>query len=248
MTDDLNNEEQKRIEEIRAAVEERIQAESSNYPDVNKNNGRIPSAFLWECIHANELGDGVLYTQLMKDKVVYNVISNEWMRWTGQYWEYDDHRQAYAGVENIVTRLLKEAATTKEQLKDVRQSKDNELRKRLDHNLDTIYKRISRLRTDRGRNPVLKFAISCNDPITIEDIMFDRNPMLFGCVNGVIDLATGKFRDGRPRDYISKVSPIPWAGYDEPAPRFMQFLNEIFMDDQKMIDFVLKLLGYRAIH
>ncbi|GAB4446314.1 MAG: hypothetical protein Kow0031_28980 [Anaerolineae bacterium] len=57
-------------------------------------------------------------------------------------------------------------------------------------------------------------------------------------------MATGSFRPGRPADYIRVAAPVLWAGLDAPAPRWEQFLQEIFAGDVELINFIQRLLGY----
>jgi putative DNA primase/helicase len=68
--------------------------------------------------------------------------------------------------------------------------------------------------------------------------------MLLAVANGVIDLATGDFRPGRPDDYIRTATPTVWQGLNAPAPRWERFLKEIFVEDSALIAFMQRLLGY----
>jgi putative DNA primase/helicase len=83
----------------------------------------------------------------------------------------------------------------------------------------------------------------CEPPITDNGADWDNQPMLFACANGVIDLKTGKLRDGKPEDRLILHSPVL---FDENArcPRFEKFLVEIFNRDADLIDFVHRAIGY----
>ena len=43
----------------------------------------------------------------------------------------------------------------------------------------------------------------------------DQDKWTLGFINGVVDLQTGEFRDGRALDYISKSTNIPYLTDDE---------------------------------
>jgi putative DNA primase/helicase len=62
--------------------------------------------------------------------------------------------------------------------------------------------------------------------------------------NGTIDLRTGGLQPGKPGDYIRTIAPIEWQGIDIQAPRWEQFLGEVFDGDGELISFVQRLLGY----
>jgi putative DNA primase/helicase len=74
---------------------------------------------------------------------------------------------------------------------------------------------------------------------------FDREPMLLGVANGVVDLrgsAAIRFRQGWSGDYLSRQTLVP---YDPAAtcPRFSTFLVETLEDDE-LIAFVQRWAGY----
>ncbi|HEY3993984.1 MAG TPA: phage/plasmid primase, P4 family [Ktedonobacteraceae bacterium] len=78
---------------------------------------------------------------------------------------------------------------------------------------------------------------------------WDSHPWLLGTKQGVIDLRTGILRAGQPDDHVRALIPTAWKGLDEPAPRFMQFLREIFGDRaeaerEELIAFLQRALGY----
>jgi putative DNA primase/helicase len=73
----------------------------------------------------------------------------------------------------------------------------------------------------------------------------DANPWLLNCENGTIDLRTGELRAHYPPDLITRLAPV---AYDRraKAPRFKQFLGEIFQHDAEVADFVQRWYGYAA--
>lgn len=72
---------------------------------------------------------------------------------------------------------------------------------------------------------------------------FDADPWLLGVKNGVVDLRTGKLREGRQSDYITKSM---GCGFDAAAdcPLWQQFLIRVFNDDDELIDLVWRAIGY----
>ncbi len=231
-------------EEILKAVEERRNAEAASYPDASKNNGKVANAFVEQCMQANELGDGLLYRALCEDQYIYNVSSGEWYSWAGHFWRRDVHDQALAAVEKVVGRLLERTTEISGEIDQAIQIKDEDTKASFEKKREAYYKRISRLRTDRGRTACLKFARTCEDPLTIEGGEFDMNPWLFTCRNGAIDLETGKFRPGRQSDYLSLCSPVEWQGIEAPAEKWQEFLLQVFAGDEELVTYIHRLLGY----
>ena len=72
---------------------------------------------------------------------------------------------------------------------------------------------------------------------------WDPDPWLLGVHNGVLDLRTGKLRDGRPEDRITM---SVRATYDPAAtcPRWCRTVRRIFGGDRDLIDYLQRALGY----
>ena len=111
-------------EAIEKAVKDRVVVEAAAYPDVSLNNGEIDPVFIEQCLGASELGDGVLFAELQRHKYIFDVTAKEWLAWTGQYWEYDDHNKAQAAVEDVVALLLQEANKMTAWIETARQKKE----------------------------------------------------------------------------------------------------------------------------
>lgn len=112
--------------------------------------------------------------------------------------------------------------------------------------LKELGKRVTQLKLLARVQSVLAYAQTL---LAVEPKVWDANPWLLGTKRGVIDLRTGTLRPGRPDDYIRTVIPTEWKGLDEPAPRFMKFLHEIFADRaederEELIAFLQRTLGY----
>lgn len=233
------------LEDIRKEVQERVDQEAAEYPEkAETSNGRISSRFIKQCLLANELGDGILYAAVQKDRFLYSNIAREWMKWEGHHWAEDIMQCALACTEDVVDRLHEETYELTKQIEWASKKGDRERLEDLETTRETIFKRINRLRTDKGRNTCLKFARTCKDPIAIKGDELDRNPWLLACPNGVIDLRTGHFRDGRPEDLISMACPTEWKDINEQAEDWEKFLLDIQDGDEEVVAYIHRLLGY----
>lgn len=102
------------------------------------------------------------------------------------------------------------------------------------------------LRTTRRTSNALGYLHAL---LSVKASKWDIHPWLLGTRQGVIDLRTGTVRAGQPDDHLRTIIPTTWKGLDEPAPRFQQFLREIFSDRQEkereeLIAFLQRALGY----
>jgi putative DNA primase/helicase len=73
--------------------------------------------------------------------------------------------------------------------------------------------------------------------------VWDGDAWLLGTPDGVIDLRTGKTREARPEDYITRLTAVaPASGED--CPLWLKFLEEATGNDQGMIGFLQRWFGY----
>lgn len=241
------------FDDIRKTVEDRVKKEAADLAAIkktkvatgNQHTREITSRFVLDCLYANELGDGMLYAAIHKDKFLYNKSAGHWLVWAGHYWEDDIMSKSQAMVEDVAVRYLDEARSMVDAIGAASKSGDKDKIAELQKTQDTIYKRVGRLRSDRGRTNCLKFAhTNPVNAIAVKGDEFDMHPYLFACKNGVIDLRTGSLRPGRPDDYISKASPVEFTDILTPAPNWEKALNEIFQDRRSLVDFIGRLFGY----
>lgn len=74
----------------------------------------------------------------------------------------------------------------------------------------------------------------------------DADPMLVGYDNArsLIDLRTGKSRPVSPDDYITKSLSVAEVGDAAKAVRWLQFLDQVFLGDAELIDWLHRWMGY----
>jgi putative DNA primase/helicase len=78
---------------------------------------------------------------------------------------------------------------------------------------------------------------------------WDTHPWLLACANGVLDLQRGELQSGKPEEYLKTAIPTEWTALETPAPRWDQFLQELFQDKpeqerEALVTFLQRLLGY----
>ena len=163
------------------------------------------------------------FVELRGDNLRYCYVWDKWIIWTGRRWEIDNTGEVYRKARDVIKKLLKEASETD----------DDKTRKALSgfaHKSDT-----------RSKYSAIIELSKCEVPILPED--FDTDPMLFNCSNGTIDLRIGELREHRREDYITKLALVKFDP-NAKAPRWEKFLNEIFQDNQSIIEFLQRAVGY----
>jgi putative DNA primase/helicase len=171
-----------------------------------------------------DAGNAEFFAALYKNRLRFDHLRKKWLIWHEHWWQDD--------ADGEVLRLAKQAA-----------------RYRLQCTMGI---------PDDGREKQVKWAVSSESrnrleatlalaqaehPIADAGINWDADAWLFGVRNGVIDLRTGKLRDGQPSDFVTLHSDFsfnPCAKCD----RWVQFLGDIFLQERELIDFVQRVVGY----
>jgi putative DNA primase/helicase len=172
-----------------------------------------------------DAGNAEFFADRYAGQVCYRHDLRRWFVWNPPVWRPDDI--------GVVERLALEAV--RERQAQALGIQDADLRKKALTFLlasESAYRLHSMLAIAENLDEVAKTGRE-----------FDRNPLLLAVKNGVIDLTTGEFREGQPGDFITQV-----AGTDfDPtasAPRWAQFLEEVFLGDRDLIGFVQRAVGY----
>lgn len=151
---------------------------------------------------------------------------HKWLVWDGQRWRPD--------ASGTVERLAKDAARTI-YLEVHAEEEDNDERKRLaswavqSESAARIKAMIELARSERGV------------PVQPEEL--DADGMLLNCENGTIDLRTGKLREHRRDDLLTKLAPVDFDA-DAVAPLWAEFLETVLAGHADLIAFVQRAVGY----
>lgn len=97
-------------------VAERVAQEAEFLPQpavADTASDEITSEFIRECLDNNEVGDGTLYARLHKDKFVYVKKSQEWLLFSGHYWEQDIYDRYLRAVGDVAELYSSEADALK---------------------------------------------------------------------------------------------------------------------------------------
>lgn len=227
-----------RVDEMKAEEQQLLeQADQDKKP--GGSGGDITDGFVLDCLWANEYGDGELYAALLGDEYLFNSLKKCWMYKSGALWREDDLDYALAAIETVVA----EYDTLRQSLL---KQKDSPCPQRCTCPACKLRGRVSKLRSDKGRNACLKFARSCEHSLAISGYEFDTEPTLLGFPNGVLDITTGQLLKGGTPALISKSVIAPWVDIEAPAPLWEKSLKDI-LDNQRVIDFMQRFYGYSML-
>jgi len=173
---------------------------------------------------ASEAGNGETFRDLFGDRFCYVKEKGTWFWFDGIRWVEANEKANLAMLE--VVRLRRKAAEMLEN--------DNPLKDELEKWTRQCER--YKIRRDQSLREAANYLHrSYTD--------FDTDPWLLCCANGVVDLRTGELRPAKPGDMLHKSTNIR---FDPTAkcPRWERFLQEVFLRDEEMIDFIHRAIGY----
>jgi putative DNA primase/helicase len=148
-----------------------------------------------------------------------------WLEWDGSRWRPDQTGAIWRWAKETVRNLGREAADTPD---------------------------------DRRRRSILRWALKSEEKkvmgasielawsepgISIMPDELDRDPWVLNTPSGTVDLKTGELRPHRQEDLITKITSVPFDP-EADCPRWKRTLREIFADDDEMVAYVQRALGY----
>lgn len=199
------------------------------------------------CLDRNENGDADLYVRENRDDLRFDLATKDtWFIWNGHNWTEDIKNKAFVFVGKV-TKVYSEKL---EEIIDILQNfagvdKDDPIKKEYISLLVALQKRNFKLNSLDRQLHVVTLAKARG--LGAVPTIWDSDPTLLGCANGILNLMTGEFRPGRREDYIRSYSPTEWKGANEPCPLWEKTISEIFNHDKDMIAFIQRVLGYALL-
>lgn len=177
-----------------------------------------------------DMGNGEAFVRVMGNRYRLDHFQGKkgvgtWLRWSGQRWEIDVLGEVYRSAK-LLARARAAAAETIE---------DEAMRKQA--------RQWTHASESRSRIEAMLWAASNIPPVSVTTMMFDVDPWLLSCGNGTLDLRTGKLGTAKPTDMIVRGTRVEYHP-DAPAPRWQQFLQEVFDGNQAIIPFIQRAFGY----
>src|SRR5437773_1415922 len=97
--------------------------------------------------------------------------------------------------------------------------------------------------TARLVNAVLDLA-KCDPRLVMTTDQFDSDPWLLNCKGGTVEMKTGRLREHRWQDYITKIAGCEIAPSGSLTPLWNQFLLRVMDGSWEMVDYLQRVCGY----
>lgn len=207
-------------------IEEALHAKPGDGPDLDHVVGGMPKPKLGRPLRPlTELGNAERFVDLYGDLCRYCFPQKTWYVYDDQRWARDQSGITDDRAQETVREILRDAADMAESARATATAK---------WGIQSQTAQKIRAMIDLARSmPGI--------PILPEE--FDRDPWLFNCPNGTVDLRDGRLRPHLRDDFLTALCPTEFDP-DARAPRWEQFIREVTDGDDDLAGFLMRFLGY----
>ncbi|EGQ3351202.1 DNA primase [Staphylococcus pseudintermedius] len=161
------------------------------------------------------------------DYIRYNYTANAWFYYDGKRWKKDDAGKMKHLVDKVVNKLKDEKLYISDDV-------DEEDMKKY---------RYRHWKDSRNHSKKVNMMKECQHLLPIHHHNFDTDFTLFNTQNGYIDLATGMLHEHEKNKFFTKMSNTEYTDNAD-CPIWLDFLNDIFLGRQELIDYIQRAVGY----
>ena len=165
--------------------------------------------------------------------------------WDGTRWQLDATAEVTRFAKETITTLFREAARDIKEIGERLEKATAEEREQLARWYKRASKNLSHaLKCEAAPRINAMLDLVRSEPgIPVLPAALDRDSMLLNCPNGTLELRTGKLREHRREDLVTKLCPVDYYA-DAQCPLFLTVLDKIFARNDELIGYVQRLLGY----
>ncbi len=174
------------------------------------------------------------YSDLFNSKMMTREYGSEirfcapwkkWIIWDGMRWKKDDGNLIYQMAIDTIKGMYKKAIANKT-------------------GEETLAMMEHAGRSEAARKIEAMIRVTAwNKEINIKPELMDRDPFVFNCKNGMIDLESGRLLPHDKDKLITKIGPVVYEPGAQ-CPVWKKFLKEIFARNTELINFVQRVLGW----
>jgi putative DNA primase/helicase len=149
------------------------------------------------------------------DTLRYVAQWSKWFVWDGMIWRDDRTRSVFTRANRLCHEIAR-----------------------------SLNKGSARMTIANAKTRAAVVALAGEDPRLVATIdQWDTDPWLLNTPRGVVDLRTGKMREHRANDYMTKITAVgPEPGSD--CPRWKAFMSQITNGDGELQRYLQRISGY----
>jgi P4 family phage/plasmid primase-like protien len=184
-------------------------------------------------------GNAQRLVRLHGDSFRYCYEWDKWLAWDGKCWSPDAEDVLGRYAKNVALDLHAESDRKEE---EATRARNTEEREALQAEVVELRKWAQTTEKAERLRAILALAQS-EGGVRVRPADLDRDHLLVNFQNGTFDLATGKFREHRQIDFITKISPVNYRA-EAKSDLWENFVVEIMGGNVGLADYLRRAGGY----
>ncbi|WPG23491.1 phage/plasmid primase, P4 family [Enterococcus faecium] len=178
----------------------------------------------------DDTGNADRFTDIYGTLVKYSYIDKSWYYYDGKVWLQDNTGEVRKMIDTTVDIMGKEPLTIPE-------GADDETKEAL---MKAKEKHVKRSRSNAGKNAMMD---ELKHRLSVLPEEFDKDKMLFNTQSGYLSLHDGLLHEHEIDKMFTRVSNVEYTESVD-CPMWEEFINQIFNNDQELIRYIQKCVGY----
>ncbi len=184
-----------------------------------------------------DVGNAVRFYEKYKDKLMYVPETAGWYEFQGNCWDLDTLKNVVSHAIEVTRDMLREAADI--QREAARHTEPRDV-KAMIADSNQLARHAYKSQSKASINAMIKLS---EPMLSVSRADLDTNDLLLAVRNGVINLCTSEFRNGRRDDMITQYANTDWTGGDAPHKRWDEFMEKV-LPDREIRHWMHKYVGY----
>jgi putative DNA primase/helicase len=170
-----------------------------------------------------DLGNAERLVHHSGEQIRYCYAWKKWLVWDGVRWAVDQSGQIYQIAKQVVRKIYREVELVNDT--DKRRS-------------------ISRhAAASESEKRIVAMISLAQSEVSIRPELLNADPWLLNCLNGTVNLRTGRILPHTMEHFITKVAPVNFEP-NSACPLWLEFLSRIMNGNEQLIDFLQRAVGY----
>lgn len=175
----------------------------------------------------DDMGMAQRFLDQLPHSFLYSMTDKMWYAYNGSYWEQDNQGLIEKAADEVINNLKNEPLVIQD-----------------DADKDKVQKAWQKfIKGERSRSSKVNMINEIKHLVPVLHSQWDKEKMMLNTPSGYIDLTNGTLHD---HDYKKMFTQETGVDYTEKVdcPLWIEFLNQTFQNDQELIHFIQKIVGY----
>lgn len=175
----------------------------------------------------DDMGMAQRFLDQLPHSFLYSMTDKMWYAYNGSYWEQDNQGLIEKAADEVINNLKNESLVIQD-----------------DADKDKVQQAwLKFIKGERSRSSKVNMINEIKHLVPVLHSQWDKEKMMLNTPSGYIDLTNGTLHD---HDYKKMFTQETGVDYTEKVdcPLWIEFLNQTFQNDQELIHFIQKIVGY----